>query len=80
VELERVRPPTCSPVGGRDDVIIRSESEEMSDWLRRHTAVSERYYPDLGHEITDEVLLDAVTFITDRRGGRRTAPSRKRST
>ena len=80
VELERVRPPTFSAVGGRDDVIVRAESEEMSDWLRRHTAVSEHSYPELGHQITDEVLLDVVAFITDRRGERRTGPSRKRST
>ena len=69
VELQRRRPPTFCAVGGRDDVIARAESEEMTDWLRRHTAVSEHCYPHLGHEITDEVLEDAVAFITNRRSG-----------
>lgn len=66
-ELARRRPPTFSAVAGRDEVITIEDSREMTDWMRRHTEVSEHHYPHLGHEITDEVLQDAAAFITRQR-------------
>jgi phospholipase/carboxylesterase len=62
-ELARHRPPVFSAFAGRDDVIDPGQVRRTTSWLRRHTDVSEHYYPHLAHEISDRVLRDAAAFV-----------------
>lgn len=62
-ELARVRPPVFSGHGALDDVIPLTDPLRNLDWLRRHTTLSERTYPRLGHTVSAEVIADAGRFI-----------------
>jgi phospholipase/carboxylesterase len=74
-ELAHRRPPVFSGVGERDDVISVDDTREMTEWLRRHTEVSEHRYPHLGHEIADAMLQDAASFVIHRPRPSQTRPA-----
>jgi phospholipase/carboxylesterase len=64
-ELTAVRPPVLNLRGARDTAIPADLAEYTSEWLRRHTNVTERVYPDLDHRITKEFAAATANFVAD---------------
>lgn len=65
-ELARLRPPAFSAHGDLDTVIPRDRADDTARWLREHTTLTERRYPNLGHSVDPLELIDAATFIAAR--------------
>jgi len=65
-ELERVHPPVFSAHGDLDTVIPLDRVADTSRWLRKHTTLTEKRYPNLGHAVDPLEILDAATFIAAR--------------
>ncbi|MCU1412543.1 MAG: esterase [Rhodoglobus sp.] len=62
-ELALVRPPMFSAHGDLDTVIPQERVLDTGRWLAAHTTLTEKRYPNLGHEVTEEEILDAGEFI-----------------
>ncbi len=61
--LARLRPPAFSAHGDLDTVIPTELVDATSRWLHDHTTLTERRYPQLGHSIDPQELIDATAFI-----------------
>jgi len=61
--LAAVRPPVFSAHGDLDTVIPADRVADTSRFLREHTTLTEKRYPNLGHEIDAQELADAATFV-----------------
>jgi phospholipase/carboxylesterase len=61
--LAAVRPPVFSAHGDLDTVIPADRVADTSRFLREHTALTEKRYPNLGHEIDADEIADAAAFI-----------------
>lgn len=61
--LATVRPPVFSAHGDLDTVIPADRVADTSRFLREHTTLTEKHYPNLGHEIDAQELADAATFV-----------------
>ena len=62
-ELAAVRPPMFSAHGDLDTVIPADRVAATSRFLREHTRLTEKRYPNLGHSIDPLEIFDAATFI-----------------
>ena len=65
-ELKAVHPPFFTAHGGRDTVIPPERAADTLRWLREHTDLTERDYPNLGHSIDPIEMVDAARFIQTR--------------
>jgi phospholipase/carboxylesterase len=54
--------PVWFGIGDADDVIPAGSVVTALDWLRAHTALEERRYPGVGHELPPELAGDALSF------------------
>lgn len=61
--LAAVRPPMFSAHGDLDTVIPADRVADTSRFLREHTRLTEKRYPNLGHDIDPLEILDAATFV-----------------
>lgn len=61
--LAAVRPPMFSAHGDLDTVIPAERVADTARFLREHTALTEKRYPKLGHEIDPIEILDAAAFV-----------------
>jgi len=61
--LAAVRPPMFSAHGDLDTVIPADRVAATSRFLREHTRLTEKRYPNLGHSIDPLEIFDAATFI-----------------
>lgn len=61
--LAALRPPVFSAHGDLDTVIPRNLVKATSGWLRTHTTLTERRYPQLGHSVGADEVADAAAFI-----------------
>ncbi len=68
-ELARLKPPAFSAHGSLDDVIPADRATDTLRWLRGHTTLTEMSYPDLGHSIAPEEILDVSRFIAQQLRG-----------
>ena len=57
------RPPTFWGRGERDRVIPSPLVTSTRDWLRRHTELTEKIYPNLGHNVSESELADLSAFL-----------------
>jgi phospholipase/carboxylesterase len=64
-DVASARIPALFLHGRADDVIADDEVRRIHRWLGRHTALTDRWYDDLGHEVNDAVLSDAARFVVD---------------
>ena len=64
-ELARLKPPAFSAHGGQDRVIPADRAEDTARWLREHTTLTEKRYPQLGHSVAPAEILDVSRFIAD---------------
>ena len=51
--------------GAKDDVITVHDIARMREFLPAHSTLTERVYPDAGHEIPPGMADDAVRFVAD---------------
>ena len=49
--------------GARDEVIPEPLIAHTTDWLPRHSTLSGRVYPDLGHSVSEAELTDIQEFL-----------------
>jgi phospholipase/carboxylesterase len=63
-DVARLRPPAFSAHGDLDTVIPKERVDDTARWLREHTTLTERRYPQLGHSVDPLELLDAAAFLT----------------
>lgn len=61
--LAAVRPPMFSAHGDLDDVIPADRAADTSRFLREHTRLTEKRYPNLGHAIDPQEIADAAAFV-----------------
>ena len=61
--LAAVRPPMFSAHGDLDDVIPAAMVADTSRFLREHTRLTEKRYPNLGHAIDPVEIADAAAFV-----------------
>lgn len=61
--LAAVRPPMFSAHGDLDDVIPSDRVADTSRFLREHTNLTEKRYPNLGHAIDPVEVADAAAFV-----------------
>lgn len=61
--LAALRPPVFSGHGDLDTVIPRHLVDATAGWLRTHTTLTERRYPQLGHSVGADEVADAAAFI-----------------
>ena len=61
--LAAVRPPVFSAHGDLDTVIPADRVADTSRFLREHTALTEKRYPNLGHAIDPVEIADAAAFV-----------------
>lgn len=61
--LAAAHPPMFSAHGDRDTVIPADRVLDTARFLREHTALTEKRYPELGHEVSPLEILDAAAFI-----------------
>ena len=61
--LAAVRPPLFSAHGDLDTVIPADRIADTSRFLREHTALTEKRYPNLGHAIDPVEIADAAAFV-----------------
>jgi phospholipase/carboxylesterase len=62
--VRRRRLPVFWGRGDRDAVIPAPIVTLTSQWLRFHTALTERVYPGLGHDVSPAELADVLAFLT----------------
>lgn len=62
-ELAATRPPVFWGRGAEDQVIAAHAIARTSDWLPRHSTLTERVYPGLAHAISPEELADVRDFL-----------------
>jgi phospholipase/carboxylesterase len=62
--LAERRPPVFWGHGAKDDVITAHDIARMREFLPRHSTLEERVYPDVGHEVSAAMAVDAMQFIT----------------
>jgi len=66
--LAAIHPPVFSAHGGLDTVIPAARATDTARWLREHTALTEKVYPQLGHSVDPAEILDAAAFIRTQLG------------
>lgn len=57
------RPPAFFGIGADDDVIGRSRAASARDWLDAHTRLTGREYAGVGHDLTAEMVTDAMRAV-----------------
>ncbi|PWD50147.1 hypothetical protein C8046_05160 [Serinibacter arcticus] len=62
--LAALAPPAFFGHGTADAIIPPPVTALTSDWLARHTSVTERSYPGLPHGVSGEELVDVREFLT----------------
>jgi phospholipase/carboxylesterase len=62
--LTRTRPPVFWGRGDSDPIIPSFLIPPTTTWLRRHTTLTERVYPGLGHYVSAAELSDLRSFLT----------------
>jgi phospholipase/carboxylesterase len=63
--LEDRRPPAFWGRGDRDTIIPPFLIPLTRDWLARHTTLTERVYPGLGHYVAPAELADLSAFLSE---------------
>ncbi|MFD5213597.1 alpha/beta hydrolase [Microbacterium sp. NPDC058345] len=63
VDLALRRPPLLWARGSVDDVIPQSDIDRLHEFLPAHSALDERVYAGVGHEISADMASDLYTFI-----------------
>lgn len=64
-QLAATRLPMFSAHGDRDEVIPRDRVLDTARFLREHTDLTEKRYPELGHAVDPVEMADAAAFIRD---------------
>jgi len=54
--------------GGLDTVIPAERATDTARWLRENTTLTEKTYPQLGHSVAPDEILDAAAFIRQQLG------------
>ena len=63
--LVETRPAAFWGRGAEDRVIAAHAIARTSEWLPRHTTLTERVYPGLAHGISPEELADVRAFLAE---------------
>ncbi|MGH1549254.1 alpha/beta hydrolase [Leifsonia poae] len=61
--LAERRPPVFWGHGAKDDAITLDDIARMREFLPGHTTLTERVYPDAGHDLTPGMAEDALRFV-----------------
>jgi phospholipase/carboxylesterase len=67
-ELRTRRPPVFWGRGEFDPIIPSFLVEATQAWLSRHTSLTQRTYPGLGHNVNATELADLAAFLQDQLG------------
>lgn len=62
-ELAERRPPVLWGHGAKDDAITLDDIARMREFLPGHSTLTERVYPDAGHDLTPAMAEDALRFV-----------------